>query len=248
MVEFERLAETAGKLIARIHGGGIRKLDEALAASRTTSGTYRYTYDRYVQYFQERREQNLTEQDLFVGFAFAYSWMSSIKQLDTTSETVNAAVMALNTLHTSVPADLGETGYKTAIDPQAAERTVVLMEPVRYFLGSVIATSRLAHFVNPDVFPIWDAVIHRYCRPQDAPGGGDSLRTYVEYAQRVHQTVNHPDFEGRIYGPLVRTMAQAYQAIADHYRTPAPMGKLRAAEFVMFFGGRTEQLAVSNIR
>lgn len=235
MIDFERLAETARRLITCLREGGIQALDDTLAASRITFASYRYTYDPYVQYFRERRGHELTEQDLFVGFAFAYSWMATIKQLDPALATVRSAVLALNQVHSWEPAELGAADE----DAQAAERLVNSIDPVRHFLGSVVATSKLLHFVNPQVFPIWDAVIHRYCRVLE-PTGADSLKTYAEYTFGVHQLTHHPNFELEIYEPLLHAMQQAYASIGDQYRLPEPMGKLRAAEFVMFYGGKAE--------
>lgn len=240
MVTFERLAETAGRLITRLREGGIAGLDETLTASRTTSGTYRYTYDRYVQYFRERQGE-LTEQDLFIGFAFAYSWMSSIKQLDPALVTVNSAVAALNKAHALRPDELSATSSEfTTIEGEKVERLATMIEPVRYFLGSVIGTSKMLHFVNPNVFPIWDAIIHRYCHLPEQTTAADSLKLYAQYTSMVHRLINHPDYETKIYRPLLSAMEQAHNAISDQYRPPEPMGKVRAAEFVMFFGGKAE--------
>jgi hypothetical protein len=244
MVEFERLAETAAKLTARLSEVGLAGLDETLTASRTTSGTYRYTYDPYVRYFRDKPGNGLTEQDLFVGFAFAYSWMSSIKQLDPALATVASAVAALNKLHVLQAADLGVKGYDpAAIDPRHVEGLATMIEPIRYFLGSVIGTSKLLHFANPEVFPIWDAVIHRYCRLPEHPGAADSLKVYAHYTFMVHHLVSHPDYEAQIYGPLLQAMEQAHNAISDQYRAPEPVGKVRSAEFIMFFGGKAEHSA-----
>lgn len=239
MVEFERLAETARKLIVCVREGGIQGLDETLAASRTTFATYRYTYDRYVQYFRERRGQELTEQDLFVGFAFAYSWMATIKQLDPALVTISSGVAALNKVHILQPAELGAAD---GVDGQTVERLVGMIEPVRYFLGSVVGTSKMLHFVNPEVFPIWDAVIHRYCRLPEHTGA-DSLKVYAEYTFRVHLLANHPEFATEVYEPLLQAMQQAHEPIGDLYRSPELMGKVRATEFVMFYGGKAESAA-----
>jgi hypothetical protein len=38
-------------------------------------------------------------------------------------------------------------------------------------------------------------------------------------------------------------MDQAYSVIRDEYRTPEPMGRACAAEFIMFFGGKAEPAA-----
>jgi hypothetical protein len=64
MVEFERLVGAAGRLIACLHDLDIQRLDKIRTASRTTSGPYRYTDDRCIQYFHERPNQELTKQYL----------------------------------------------------------------------------------------------------------------------------------------------------------------------------------------
>lgn len=240
MIEFERLAETAGRLVAQVREGGLERLDDTLTASRTTSGTYRYTYDRYLQYFREKRGQRLTEQDLYVGFAFAYSWMASIKQLDPAIATVKAATAALNELHGIQPAELSATADgNNDVSQEQIEQLAAKAEPLRYFLGSVIGTSKLLHFVNPEVFPIWDAVIHRYSRlPKTS--AADSLKVYAQYTCIVHGLTCHSDFETKIYEPLLRAMETAHREISDKYRAPEPMGKVRATEYIMFFGGKSE--------
>ncbi|MBA2410383.1 MAG: hypothetical protein H0V62_11705 [Gammaproteobacteria bacterium] len=240
MIEFERLAETGGRLVEQLREGGLERLDETLTASRTTAGTYRYTYDRYLQYFREKRGQPLTEQDLYIGFAFAYSWMASIKQLDPALATVKAATAALNELHAMQPASLDMDSEAAAdISDEQVENLAAATEPLRYFLGSVIGTSKLLHFVNPEVFPIWDAIIHRYSRlPKTS--AADSLRLYAQYTCMVHRLTHHADFETRIYEPLLRAMEAAHRQVGKRYRAPEPMGKVRATEFIMFFGGKAE--------
>jgi hypothetical protein len=182
------------KGLSRAQRGGIQALDEAFIASRTTTGAYRYTYDRYVQSFRERRDKELAEPDLYVGSAFVYSWMSTIKQPDSSLATVNAAVTVLNNAHTLQPTDLGVTGNDPAtIDADSVSQLVILIEPVRHFLGSVIGTSKMLHFVNPEVFPTWYIVIHCCCRGPEQISANDGLKIYVEYTFCVHRLINHPD-------------------------------------------------------
>jgi hypothetical protein len=52
-----------------------------------------------------------------------------------------------------------------------------------------------------------------------------------------------PELEARVYTPLLQTMDQAYSVIRDQIRTPEPMGKACAAEFIMFIGGKAEPAA-----
>ncbi len=247
MVEFERLKETADRLIQRLNEGGLRALDETLNATGKTAATYRYTYDRYIQYFKDKSLQEaLTEQDLYVGFAMAYSWMATIKQLDPRIDTIQSAVSALNRLRGLTPSDVEiETSVNEKVSPEQAAEIGTMIEPVRQFLSSVIGTSKLLHFVNPDVFPIWDSVIHKYCDSLKQTRASDSLNRYVEYTFNIHRLINHADFDALIYTPLTNALERDHQAFSDMYRKPARMGSVRATEFIMFFGGKVSRLTES---
>lgn len=131
MVDFERLPATAERLVARTAERN-PGADEVFIASRTTAGAYRYTYGRGRAVFSGAARQELTEPDLYVGFALAYSWMSTIKQPDPSLATVNAAVTGLNNAHTLQPTDLGVTGNDPAtIDADSVSQLVIFIEPVR---------------------------------------------------------------------------------------------------------------------
>lgn len=242
MIEFTYLQGTAERLVRRLETGGLTGLDQVLNASTKTAATYRYTYDRFLRYFRDKPEgRALEEQDLFVGFALAYSWMATIKQLDPAIDTVRAATAALNRLRSF------QVGEMEASPPSALPEWILRLqpeiEPVRQFLGSVVGTSRLLHFVNPEIFPMWDAVIHRYY-DRSVPGRTlDSLRRYIEYTADVHRLVNHPDFLQQVYKPVSGALAEAYQAVSEQYPTPEPMGRIRTVEFVMFYGGKAEHFA-----
>jgi hypothetical protein len=124
--------------------------------------------------------------------------------------------------------------------PEQMAQVEAVIKPLRQFLGSVVGTSRLLHFLNPLVFPIWDSVIHRYCDRTVRHATSDSLNRYLEYTYDVHTLIHHPDFDRLVYAPLSEALEQAYQAVSNQYRTPETMGKVRAIEFIMFFGGKAE--------
>ena len=128
------------------------------------------------------------------------------------------------------------------ISPEQTAEIGAMIEPVRQFLSSVIGTSKLLHFVNPDVFPIWDSVIHRYCDSLKQKRASDSLNRYVEYTFNIHMLINHADFEPLVYVPLTDALERDHQAFNDIYQKPERMGRVRATEFIMFFGGKVSRL------
>jgi hypothetical protein len=149
---------------------------------------------------------------------------------------VVSAVAALNKLRALQAADLGVTAYSLAsIEPANTYQMAAMNEPLHYFLGSMIGTSKMLHFLDPEVFPIWDAVIHWFTR-ESKTSAADSLRSYAYYTLVVHHLIKHADFEARIYQSLLEAMGQAQKAISGQYRMPEPMSKVRATEFIKFFG------------
>ncbi|MEN8130686.1 MAG: hypothetical protein ABFS45_10940 [Pseudomonadota bacterium] len=244
MLEIERLIDTNGKLIKQLREGGLGALDEVLNTTRKTAATYRYTYDRYLQYFRDKpASEDLTEQDLYVGFGFAYSWMATIKQLNPRTEIIDSAVDSLNKVRSMHPTDLAPSKIKAGEIPNDEILKVQrIIEPIRQFLSSVTGSSKLLHFVNPGVFPIWDATIHGYCDKFRLKSTSDSLHRYVKYTYNVHSLINDASFNKMIYHPLTKVLSQAHEAVREQYRIPDTMTKVRSAEFVMFFGGRIERI------
>lgn len=245
MVGIERLIDTNEQLIRRLREGGLAAIDRVLNTTRKTAATYRYSYDRYLQYFREKSTtQTLTEQDLYVGFGFAYSWMATIKQLDPRIKVVASAVDSLNRVRAMHPEDLHLSDVSSkAIPRDQIEKLETLIEPIRQFLSSVIGSSKLLHFVNPDVFPIWDATIHRYWEISGNKNSSDSLYRYILYVYNIHALVNDAKFEDMLYRPLNEALSWAHEAAKEQYKAPEPMGMVRAAEFVMFFGGRLDRVS-----
>lgn len=242
MLEIERLIDTNEKLIKQLREGGLDALDRVLNTTRKTAATYRYSYDRYLQYFRDKpANEDLTEQDLYVGFGFAYSWMATIKQLDPSIKIIDSAVDALNKVRSMRPADLGPLTKAGKITNDEVLRVQRTIEPIRQFLGSVTGSSKLLHFVNPGIFPIWDTTIHGYCNRNRLRSSSDSLQRYVSYTYNVHTLINNARFNETIYRPLTKALGQAHKVVRKQYRIPDTMSKVRSAEFVMFFGGRLER-------
>lgn len=244
MVGIERLIDTNEQLIRRLREGGLSAIDRVLNTTRKTAATYRYSYDRYLQYFRDKpTHEVLTEQDLYVGFGFAYSWMATIKQLDPRIKVIASAVDSLNRVRAMHPEDLhlGDV-LSNAVPRDQINKLETLIEPIRKFLSSVIGSSKLLHFVNPDVFPIWDSTIHRYWESNGNRNSSDSLNRYIVYVYNIHTLINDTHFENMLYRPLNDALNQAHEVVKAEYKAPEPMGKVRAAEFVMFFGGRLERI------
>lgn len=62
-------------------------------------------------------------------------------------------------------------------------------------LRSVVGASKVLHFVNPDVYPIWDSNIERFRQNSDPTTSYMSdVGNYVSYVQEVHSIRAEPNF------------------------------------------------------
>ena len=65
---------------------------------------------------------------------------------------------------------------------------VCVIEPVAACLYSVVGASKVLHFVNPDVYPIWDAKVQRvWGRTDPSQRYMSQPRNYIDYAEAVHR-------------------------------------------------------------
>ncbi|MBO9497420.1 hypothetical protein J7438_25535 [Thalassotalea sp. G20_0] len=98
--------------------------------------TYHKSYRYFVQYFADKSE--LTEQELMIGANLTYGWMPTIMNFK-----ANNFEGALNILN---KAKLAE---RISTDELLALKSLIN--------NSLVGVSKLLHFVNPDVYAIWDS-------------------------------------------------------------------------------------------
>lgn len=105
---------------------------------------------------------------------------------------------------------------------------------------SVVGASKVLHFVNPTLYPIWDRRVYRFCHP--SPTGApaavhdyqvNNATAYVDYAEVCRRAVQLPAF-ARIHRAVMQKLQQ-YPAYANRQ-----VERLRSLEFVMFSAGGGE--------
>lgn len=104
------------------------------------SASYKLSYNAFIKFFKDKRE--LTQQDLIIGANFSYGWMPTI--LDIYSSELSEQTRILNRLkqNRTIP---------TKDELQILKST---------FNNSIVGTSKLMHFISPDLVPIWDSRVH----------------------------------------------------------------------------------------
>jgi hypothetical protein len=116
-----------------------------------------------------------------------YGWMPRIIRIDPAHSPDAVEAMAL------------------AITATPASFAHVPIQHISDCLHSVVGASKLLHFINPDVFPIWDSKIEGFrARPRSDV---TSAEQYLYYVREVHQIRAEPGFP-TFYG----TFQAAYSA------------------------------------
>jgi len=160
----------------------IEKLSAALESVRqktpvpgSRAATYMMTYPALLSLARHSETDN---REKFLHMATAtYGWMPRIVRLDPDhlSRAVEVFTQALT---------VTENSWED-----------VPIHHVADCLHSVVGASKLLHFANPDVFPIWDSNVERIWHGSDpSQHNMGQVRNYFSCADRVHQLRSAPSF------------------------------------------------------
>ena len=126
-----------------------------------TEEKYLTAYNEFLEYF--KNIDKLTNHNTIIGISFTYSWMPTI--LDFRSDKLKEATEILNY------AKQGSRPGLTELD--------VLKS---CFNNSLVGSSKLLHFINPEKFAIWDSRVYRYLFNQEPHSYRvENNNTYLDY-------------------------------------------------------------------
>jgi len=151
------------------------ELEKATAIPRENS--YILSYPHILRYFGSR--ETFTESDVIVGSHIVFGWISTILELrPAPTHSIAEAARVLDDLRRGTKPSEGE-----------------VLALARLVNNSVVAASKLLHFVAPDDFAIWDTNVCRYMFDRGRPDRRPSeLRLYREYLDRLAAIKQEPEF------------------------------------------------------
>jgi hypothetical protein len=80
---------------------------------------------------------------------------------------------------------------------RATEIDLAIVDAVANCLNSVVGASKILHFVNPNVYPIWDAKVQRvWARSDPTQHYMSQTKNYTSYSYEVHRLRLDSDFHG----------------------------------------------------
>ncbi len=165
--------------------------------------TYDHSYPEFLKYFENTLV--ITKHNLIIGINFVYGWMPTI--FDFRSDNFDEALEILN-------------NAKRGIIP-----TVKQLEVLKgLFNNSLVGTSKLLHFINPEKFAIWDSRGYRYLT-------GDE--PYWYRIEDCNAFLSYLDFCD--YLTNLKEYAKVHLSICE--KLGYPMTKFRTAELIMYING-----------
>lgn len=127
-------------------------------------GTYLISYPHFIQYFNNVK--TITFHELTIGINFTYGWMPTI--FDYRSDQFTVVLNILNR-------------HKSGTIPNDNEMNILRNN----FNNSIVGTSKLLHFINPNLMPIWDSRVYKYLTEENAHGyrvdNISNLRQYIAF-------------------------------------------------------------------
>ena len=166
--------------------------------------SYLNSYPEFLRYF-EKIEQ-ITKHEFIIGVNFSYGWMPTIFEFK--SENFEEVVIILNRV---------KGGLIPTVDELNILKTMIN--------NSLVGTSKLLHFINPSLIPIWDSRVYKYLLgrnpSQNSISDPINFLDYVRYCNSVIQEVRFPFLNNYL------EMHVGYE-----------MSPMRIVEIVMYLNGR----------
>jgi hypothetical protein len=161
------------------------------------------SYPEFLKYFSDLK--TITRHNLTIGINFTYGWMPTI--FDFRSDNFEEALQILNEV---------KSGCKLTVD------NLVILKGL--LNNSLVGTTKLLHFIQPDNFAIWDSRVYRYLtskEPYDNRIGNSN--TYLDYLKFCAYLIKQNDFNS-----LKKNIES---------KVGYSMTELRVAELVMYSNG-----------
>jgi hypothetical protein len=163
---------------------------------------YIISYPVFLKYF--KKLPKITKEELIIGINFTYGWMPTTFKFKNSIDELDRVVELLN---------------------KARSRTVLSFEELELMKSclnnSTIGLSKLLHFVNPKLYPIWDRKVCYYL--YKSKKRIESCHSYLCFLDFCRYITNENGF-----APIKSSIEN---------KVGYKMSAIRTAELVMFYNG-----------
>jgi hypothetical protein len=166
------------------------------------------SYREFVAYFNSLKEINI--HNMIIGINFVYGWMPTIFEFKKDDDkTFNDALQLLNKVKNEIILNVEELELLKSL-----------------FNNSLVGTSKLLHFICPELYPIWDSRVYYYLTGNKAYAHSiGNCETYLQYQNLCRELVKHPDYD------------DIHKQIEYHIKYG--ITRLRSIELIMYSAGKT---------
>lgn len=165
---------------------------------------YLQAYSYFLNYF--RKIDSIQLDDIVIGISFTYSWMPTIlKKIDLTNS--ENLILILNKV---------KNGEAISIEE------INLLKQA--FNNSLVGTSKLLHFINPNKYAIWDSRVFKFLSGEKSYiSKFKEAEIYIEYLQLLDNLKLEEDFN--IFFTLIQ------------HKVGYEISEYRALELAFYKGG-----------
>jgi hypothetical protein len=169
--------------------------------SPNARGSYELSYPIFTKFFEDRSD--ISEQDFILGANFTYAWMPTI--LNFKSLEISMATSLANKVKNGIVI--------------SNEELMLIKSVVN---NSLVGTSKLLHFINPNDYAIWDSRVLHFLSGKSYKYNLEKPQLYSLYLQVCKQVSRHPK---------IPELLERYTKEVGYQVTP-----LRLVELIMFHG------------
>lgn len=148
---------------------------------------YLIAYPYFLEYF--KKIDTITPENIIIGISFTYSWMPTILNLNPKkriefNKLLNKSVLILNRIK----------NQSNNEDKITFNELLTLKE---LFNNSLVGSSKLLHFINPEKYAIWDSKVYQYLYINEKPHKYklEKPSAYIKYLEFIEVLVNDENFE-----------------------------------------------------
>lgn len=147
--------------------------------------TYDKSYVYFLKYFENK--ETLTEEDLIISSNFTYGWMPTILNFKATN--FNECVDILN------------------LSKSKDRLNKVEIETLKKLINnSLVGTSKLLHFINPNKYAIWDSRVCKFLSNTTHKYFIEKTDIFYTYLDICNDLINEADYEKYIHNKYLETI------------------------------------------
>ena len=149
-------------LILKTHEEIFNQILEIANNFKKDEENYLLAYKYFLNYFEQ--VENIQLDNIVIGISFTYSWMPTIlKKIDLTD-----------------PENLVLIFNKVKNSEIITTQEILILK--NSFNNSIVGTSKLLHFINPEKYAIWDSRVFRFLTGKEPHHSKfQDPKTYLEY-------------------------------------------------------------------